>query len=66
MKTYAVPLPAAVAMVTATPARIAGIDGDVGTIERGKRGDFVLMAGAEDGFAVRSVVVGGVCVFTAP
>ena len=62
---FAVPLPDAVAMVTSTPARIAGIDSDVGTIESGKRGDLVLMAGAEGGFAVLRTLVGGKSVFAA-
>ena len=63
---HAVPLPEAVAMVTSTPARIAGLGGDgIGALEAGKRGDLVLMAGAEDGYAILRVLVGGKSVFAA-
>src|SRR4029079_9377079 len=38
-----VPLPEAVRMASLTPARILGIDQDVGSLEAGKRADFVVL-----------------------
>jgi N-acetylglucosamine-6-phosphate deacetylase len=51
-----VPLPEAVRMATLTPARILGIDKEVGSLERGKRADFVVL---DRELNVRGVYVGG-------
>ena len=51
-----VPLPDAVRMATLTPARILGIDADVGSLECGKRADFVILDG---NLNVKGVYVGG-------
>lgn len=51
-----VPLPEAVRMATLTPARILGIDADVGSLEVGKRADFVVL---DTELNVRQVYVGG-------
>ena len=52
-----VDLPTAVRMASLTPAKILGIDRDVGSLEVGKRADVVLLDGD---LAVRGVWVGGV------
>jgi N-acetylglucosamine-6-phosphate deacetylase len=52
-----VPLPEAVRMATLTPARILGIDKEVGSLERGKRADFVIL---DRELNVRGVYVGGI------
>jgi N-acetylglucosamine-6-phosphate deacetylase len=54
--TAGVPLPEAVRMASLTPARILGIEGDVGSIERGKRADFVVL---DRELNVKGVYVGG-------
>ncbi len=51
-----VPLPEAVRMATLTPARILGIDKDVGSLEAGKRADLVVL---DRELNVRRVYVGG-------
>ena len=52
-----VPLPEAVRMATLTPARILGIDSEIGSLERGKRADLVVL---DRELNVRGVYVGGV------
>lgn len=52
-----VPLPEAVRMASLTPARILGIENEVGSIEVGKRADLVVM---DAGLNVKQVYVGGV------
>jgi N-acetylglucosamine-6-phosphate deacetylase len=54
--TAGVPLPEAVRMATLTPARILGIDKEVGSLERGKRADLVVL---DRELNVRRVYVGG-------
>lgn len=56
MHAAGVPIPEAVRMASLTPARILGIDADVGSIEVGKRADFVVLDGALN---VKSVYVSG-------
>ena len=51
-----VPLPEAVRMASLTPARILGIEKDVGSLEVGKRADFVVL---DRELNVRGVYVGG-------
>jgi N-acetylglucosamine-6-phosphate deacetylase len=51
-----VPLPEAVRMATLTPARIAGVDAEVGSIESGKKADLVV---TDRKLNVRSVYVDG-------
>ncbi|MBN9522552.1 N-acetylglucosamine-6-phosphate deacetylase [bacterium] len=51
-----VPLPEAVRMASLTPARILGIDADVGSLEVGKRADLVVM---DADLEVKQVYVGG-------
>jgi N-acetylglucosamine-6-phosphate deacetylase len=51
-----VPLPEVIRMATLTPARIAGCDGDVGSIAVGKRADFVIL---EPSLEVRQVYLAG-------
>lgn len=51
-----VPLPEAVRMASLTPARILGIDAEVGSLEAGKRADLVVLDRSLD---VRQVYVGG-------
>ena len=51
-----VPLPEAVRMASLTPARILGIDNEVGSLEVGKRADLVVMDAELD---VKQVYVGG-------
>ena len=51
-----VPLPEAVRMATLTPARILGIDKEVGSLEPGKRADLVVL---DRELNVRRVYVGG-------
>jgi N-acetylglucosamine-6-phosphate deacetylase len=55
-RTAGVPLPEAVRMASLTPAKILGIDKDVGSIEVGKRADLVVM---DAELNVRQVYVGG-------
>ncbi|MBX9579737.1 MAG: N-acetylglucosamine-6-phosphate deacetylase [Gemmataceae bacterium] len=52
-----VPLPEAVRMATLTPARILGVDAEVGSLEVGKRADLVVL---DIGLEVRHVYIGGV------
>jgi len=52
-----VPLPEAVRMASLTPARIIGLDAEIGSLEVGKRADFVVM---DAELNVRQVYVGGV------
>ena len=52
-----VPLPEAVRMATLTPARILGIDKDVGSLEPGKRADLVVL---DRELNVQGVYIGGV------
>jgi N-acetylglucosamine-6-phosphate deacetylase len=56
-KLTGVPLPETIRMATLTPARILGIDGEVGSLAVGKRADFVVLT--ED-LQVDRVYVGGV------
>jgi N-acetylglucosamine-6-phosphate deacetylase len=51
-----VPLPEAVRMATLTPARILGIEKDVGSLESSKRADFVVL---DRELNVRGVYIGG-------
>ncbi len=51
-----VPLPEAVRMASLTPARILGVDADVGSLEVGKRADLVVM---DADLGVKQVYVGG-------
>lgn len=48
---FLMPLPAAIAMVTATPARVTGLD-DRGEVAMGKRADLVRVALSQDGWPV--------------
>lgn len=56
VKTVGVPLHDAVAMAATTPARLIGLDHQLGSIARGKQADFVMF---DDNFAVGAVWVGG-------
>jgi N-acetylglucosamine-6-phosphate deacetylase len=51
-----VPLPEVVRMATLTPARIAGRDGEIGSIAPGKRADLVVL---DEGLTVRAVFLDG-------
>jgi N-acetylglucosamine-6-phosphate deacetylase len=51
-----VPLQTAVRMATLTPAKILGIDRDVGSIEVGKRADLLVV---DESMEVRQVILGG-------
>jgi N-acetylglucosamine-6-phosphate deacetylase len=51
-----VPLAEVVRMASLTPARIAGFDGELGSITPGKRADLVVL---DQGLEVRAVYVGG-------
>lgn len=51
-----VPIPEAVRMASLTPARILGIDHEVGSLEVGKRADLVVL---DPGLNVRAVYIGG-------
>jgi N-acetylglucosamine-6-phosphate deacetylase len=51
-----VPLPEAVRMATLTPARILGVERDVGSLDVGKRADFVIL---DHELHVRDVYIGG-------
>jgi N-acetylglucosamine-6-phosphate deacetylase len=51
-----IPLVEAVRMVTLTPARIIGVDGDSGSLEPGKRADLVVF---DDAFAAQRVMLAG-------
>jgi N-acetylglucosamine-6-phosphate deacetylase len=51
-----VPLPQAVRMASLTPARILGVDADVGSLEVGKHADFVVL---DAELNVKQVYVGG-------
>ncbi len=59
VQTAGVPLHTAVRMATLTPAKILGIDTDVGSLEVGKRADVLLM---DESLTVRRVILGGVAV----
>ena len=56
-RTAGVPLPEAVRMATLTPARILGIDKEVGSLEPGKRADLVVL---DRELNVQGVYIGGV------
>jgi N-acetylglucosamine-6-phosphate deacetylase len=56
MHATGVPLPEAVRMASLTPARILGIDTEVGSLEVGKRADFVVL---DAELNVKQVYVGG-------
>ena len=56
-RTAGVPLPEAVRMATLTPARILGIDAEVGSLEPGKRADLVVL---DRELNVKGVYIGGV------
>jgi alpha-D-ribose 1-methylphosphonate 5-triphosphate diphosphatase len=56
-------LPKAVGMVTANPARAAGLQEEIGTLEVGKRADLIMVSDAADGPAVVGAWVGGHHVF---
>ena len=53
------PLPEAVRMATANPARAAGLHKEIGSLEVGKRADLILVSDAADIPAVVGVWVGG-------
>lgn len=55
-RTAGVPLPEAVRMASLTPARILGLESDIGSLEVGKRADFVVL---DADLAVKQVYVGG-------
>ncbi len=55
-----VALPDAVAMVSANPARVAGIGSRVGRIAVGRRADLVML---RDDLSIDRVIVAGECVF---
>jgi N-acetylglucosamine-6-phosphate deacetylase len=56
MHAAGVPLPEAVRMASLTPARILGIESEVGSLEAGKRADLVVLDAALN---VKQVYVGG-------
>jgi N-acetylglucosamine-6-phosphate deacetylase len=60
-QTVGLSLPAAVRMATLTPATILGLDGEIGSLEAGKRADLVVL---DADLAVRRVFVGGERVHT--
>ena len=55
-RTAGVPLPEAVRMASLTPARILGLDAEIGSLEVGKRADFVVL---DTELNVRQVYIGG-------
>jgi N-acetylglucosamine-6-phosphate deacetylase len=55
--TAGIPLPEAVRMATLTPARILGQEGEIGSLEAGKRADLVVL---DQALNVQSVYIGGV------
>jgi N-acetylglucosamine-6-phosphate deacetylase len=57
-----IPLPEAVQMMTASPARIMGIASQKGTLEKGKDADLVIF---NEDIEVSRTIVGGRTVFTA-
>lgn len=56
-------LPKAVAMASLQPARAVGADGDIGSIEAGKRADLLLIECSGDYPVLRRTVVGGKTVY---
>jgi imidazolonepropionase-like amidohydrolase len=58
---YGLPADAALQALTATPAKLLGVDGRVGTLAEGKDADFVVLSGEPFEFttAVRDAVVNG-------
>ncbi len=56
------PLPKAVRMVSANPARAAGMQAELGSVEVGKRADLIMVNDSGDLPAVVGVWVGGRCV----
>jgi N-acetylglucosamine-6-phosphate deacetylase len=63
MQILDVPLPVAVTMASASPAAFLGLDDQIGSIEVGKRADFVI---ADDELRVRMTWIGGKRVYDAP
>lgn len=61
-KTVGVSISEAIKMMTATPARLIGLDGEVGTLEKGKRADLVIF---DDDINIFETVVGGKTVYKA-
>lgn len=55
-----IPLPETIRMATLTPARVLGVDHDLGSLEVGKRADLVVL---DRGLNVQSVYIGGGKVF---
>ncbi|MFQ6242776.1 N-acetylglucosamine-6-phosphate deacetylase [Sinorhizobium meliloti] len=53
-------LPAVIRMASLTPAQLAGVDADIGSIEPGKLADFAIL---DRNLHVKSVIIGGVVVF---
>jgi N-acetylglucosamine-6-phosphate deacetylase len=49
-------LPAVIRMASLTPARLTGMDHDIGSIETGKRADFVILT---PDLEVKQVFIGG-------
>jgi N-acetylglucosamine-6-phosphate deacetylase len=54
-----VPLPEVVRMASLTPARVLGLDAEIGSLEVGKRADLVVLDGELN---VAQVYVGGVAI----
>lgn len=63
-----IPLEEALLCATRNPARLAGIERDVGSLAPGHLADFLLLDDSEQGTlpAIRAVYVGGICRFGTP
>ncbi len=59
-------LPQAIRLVTANPARVLGVDGELGSIQAGRLGDLVVLDDAGGRLVVRQTVVGGEVVYENP
>jgi N-acetylglucosamine-6-phosphate deacetylase len=56
VQTAGVPLQTAIRMATLTPAKVLGLDREIGSIEVGKRADLLLL---DDSLQIRRIIVGG-------